>query len=115
VRGEYVIYLDDDNWFADDDVLQDIHDAIRYLRPIAVMFPITAGKERFFNYPPRKNYVDTANVVFRSDVAQWPDGPEYDMDGIFIERIWAEHLLYVYHLEKFRSIVVKPFASEGRT
>jgi len=90
--GRYVIYLDDDNKFESDRPLFDIFNALQdKVWPKVGLFPIVRQGARFINIPPRLNTVDTANVVIQTSIAQWPDRPEYNADGLFIEMLVREH------------------------
>lgn len=88
--GEWIIYLDDDNFLSHRDVLLDISVAIEsnvFFSPEWCIFPIIRHGQRFFNYTPGLCMTDTANMVIKREIAQWPDGPEYTMDGIFCESL----------------------------
>lgn len=90
-RGKFCIYLDDDNRFADRGAMQRIHDCLVAAgEPSVGILPITRHGERFFHEPPRLCFFDTANMVVKREIGQWPAGPEYTMDGIFIEKLVAE-------------------------
>jgi hypothetical protein len=84
---DYCIYLDDDNYFARPDALADISSALDSSRPDWAVFPIMRHGRRFFSDDPRCCHVDTANMVIRREIAQWPDGDEYTLDGIFCDSL----------------------------
>ena len=87
---DYCLYLDCDNFLAHPDVLAQIASSIDsniFFTPQWAIFPILRHGHRFFNDPPGLCKTDTANMVIRRNIAQWPDGPEYTMDGIFCERL----------------------------
>jgi len=106
-EGEYLLYLDDDNWLSDDHVLEDLNVVVT---PWA-LFPILRHGNRFFTDPPKCCHVDTANVVVSRDIGRWPDIPDYTADGQFVESL----LKYPYQaFPDFRTIVVMPHSSEGR-
>lgn len=86
-KGKWVIYLDDDNLLADDEVLADIADALEDRTEKWAIFPITRLGGRFFSDPPRNCHTDTLNLVFRRDVAEWPVTDAYGTDGIMIDRL----------------------------
>ncbi len=111
--GTYLVYGDDDNKFADKDALQRIHDCLAAAgEPNVGIFPIMRHGVRFFNLPPRLCFFDTANMVVKREIGQWPAGPEYVMDGLFIERLVAEYS-YVAFPECAPTICV-PVSSEGK-
>ncbi len=111
--GTYVIYLDDDNHLAHPRALESIASALESAgSPSVAIFPILRHGRRFFNDPPGLCQTDTANFVLRREIAQWPDGPEYTMDGIFIERL-RDQYGYV-SFPDVDPIVVVPVSSEGK-
>lgn len=111
--GEYVLYLDDDNVLARKDALSDIARALKLERPVWALFPITLYGSRFFNGDsPGVTRTDSANIVARRDVAQWPNRSEYAADGMF-----AEYLASKYPFARFPEvapIITVPVQSEGK-
>ena len=90
--GEYLLFLDDDNAIASPHALADIAAALEVTDAPVAFFPILREGQRFFPlYPPAIGTVDTANLVVRRGIGRWPVGPEYEMDGLFIERLAREH------------------------
>jgi glycosyltransferase involved in cell wall biosynthesis len=88
--GDYCLYLDCDNFLSHPYVLAQIASSIEsnvFFTPQWAIFPILRHGQVFFNDPPGLCKTDTANMVIRRNIAQWPDGPEYTMDGIFCERL----------------------------
>lgn len=108
-EGEYLLYLDDDNFLADDSVLADLNEV---LTGDFAVFPILRHGQVFFSDPPRCCHADTANIVVRREIGRWPDIPEYTADGI-----WIDALVKNYKYQSFpgfRPIVIMPKSSEGR-
>jgi glycosyltransferase involved in cell wall biosynthesis len=100
--GDWVLYLDCDNFLSHPDVLSKIASSIEsnvFFTPQWAIFPIARHGHRFFSDPPGLCKTDTANMVIRREIAQWPDGPEYTMDGIF-----CENLLKSYPYAAFPSV-----------
>lgn len=90
--GEYVLYLDDDNTLSHPQALNDIDFFLMSSNdPDWAIFPIMRHGMSFFNDPPGNCRTDTANMVIRREIAQWPDGPEYTMDGIFCEQLKSKY------------------------
>lgn len=101
-QGEYVFYLDDDNYLADANVL---HDLESVTAPWAI-FPILLEGRRFFNDPPGFRRTDTANLVVQRTLGTWPDIAAYEADGILVERLRRD---YPYQaLPDWRPLVVMP-------
>lgn len=110
-KGDYVLHTDDDNFLADENIFKDMAHVLKDSEKDWALFPILRHGQWFYTDPPRTCHVDTANMVIRREFAQWPDGPEYTMDGIFCERLVRDHEYDAY--PHFRPIVVMPSSSEG--
>lgn len=110
--GEYVLYLDDDNFIADENILRDMNHVLKDSSKDWALFPILRHGQWFYTDPPRICHVDTINMVIKREFAQWPDGPEYTMDGIFCERLVKDHEYDAF--PHFRPIAVMPSSNEGR-
>lgn len=113
--GTYLIYLDDDNHFCHDEALSDLALAIEEAEfPDWGIVPIWRHGRPFFHDPPRTCFVDTANLFVKREIGQWPDGPEYTMDGIFVEQLQS-HSEYAYKaLPNVRPVINMPYSSEGK-
>lgn len=106
-KGDWVIYLDDDNVFADDEILADIADALNDRKEKWAVFPITRLGGKFFSDPPRNCHTDTLNMIFRREVAEWPITDAYGTDGIMIDRLIGAGVPYVA-FPNFRPIGIIP-------
>lgn len=113
-QGRYVIYLDDDNYFAGEKILQRIHDALeRASFPRVAFFPINRLGSRFFpDGVPRMCHVDTSNLVVEREIGQWPDTDAYGSDGVLIEDLVKKHPYTMFPEEE--PIVVMPKISYGK-
>lgn len=109
--GDYLVYLDDDNFLADSCVLEDIAEALRD-RPDFAIFPILRHGQRFFNDPPGLCMTDTANVVVKRGIGRWPDIQDYTADGIWVEALKAKHTYQAF--PDFAPIVIMPKSNEGK-
>lgn len=110
--GDWVLHLDCDNYLADDHVLEDLAAALVDVEEKWAIFPILRFGQRFFYDPPGCCSVDTLNMVIRREVAQWPDGSEYAMDGLFCEQLKARHPWKSF--PSFRPIGVMESSGNGR-
>jgi glycosyltransferase involved in cell wall biosynthesis len=104
-NGEWFFYLDDDNYLADDHILEDIYSAIKDVSYWA-LFPIFRLNQRFYTDPPQSCHVDTLNVVVRKEIAQWPQTDAYGSDGIFIENLVNKYPYTAF--PDFRPIAILP-------
>lgn len=111
--GDYILYLDDDNYFAHPEALSDIHDHLRSLAfPDWALFPIDYCGSRYFHNPPSQGLVDTANLVVRREYAEWPDTPAYEADGQYAERLVRTRPYAAF--PHCRPIICVPTANKGK-
>jgi len=91
--ADYLIGVDDDNFLAHNESLSTIHSAlVDNDLPQVAFFPILRHGGLFFPVgTPRMCHVDTANLVVKREIGQWPDILDYTSDGIFIERLVEEY------------------------
>ena len=85
--GDYLLHLDDDNFLADDMVLEYLHDITA---PWAI-FPITRYGVRFFNNPPGLKLTDTGSFIVKREFGRWMDRGGYDTDGYVVEALKKQH------------------------
>lgn len=105
--GDMVFYLDDDNYLADERVLEDL----KVVTTPWALFPILRHGKRFMFDPPKPCYVDTGNVIARRDIARWPDIEAYCSDGVWVEGLKQ----YPYQaFPDFRPIMVMPTTNFAR-
>lgn len=110
--GRWLIHLDDDNHLSDPEVLNDMAIALQEVDPKWAIFPIFRHSRHFFNDPPGLCMTDTANVITRRTIGRWPNGPEYTMDGLWVEALkldnpWAS-------FPDFRCIITVPHSLGGQ-
>lgn len=109
--NDYVIYLDDDNYFSRPDALADISRSLDEPRPDWAVFPIWRFGQRFFSDDPRCCHVDTANMVIGREIARWPMREEYTLDGIFCDSLKE---CYPYRaFPEIAPIITVPVMSKG--
>lgn len=106
--GDYQWDVDDDNYIADNRVLEDVAAALEASgRPGFGLFPITRLGGRFFTDPPRSCHVDSMNVVIKRQYARWPDTTAYGSDGILVDNLMERGIPYVAFPD-FRPIGIIP-------
>lgn len=110
--GDYLLYLDDDNYLADENVLSDLAAAL-VDRPDYACFPIMRFGQRFFDPNPRSCHADTANIVVKREYGRWPDRPEYTADGFWIDAMRSDPSLVLESFPDFRPIVIMPQQGKG--
>lgn len=91
--GSYLIYCDDDNYFAHPNVLTDIYTELGLLDNDYdwALFPIHRHGFVFLMDPPGMCMTDTANMVIKREFARWPDTPVREADGMLAEKLKASH------------------------
>ena len=105
--GDYIYYLDDDNFLADPEVLWDIAYVLETSKPPWAIFPIWRLGSIFFSDPPRSCHTDTLNLVLRKDMALWPETDAYGSDGVLVESLKSRGIMYSAY-PNFRPIAVLP-------
>jgi len=111
--GDFLIGLDDDNFLAHPNALQDIHDALESPRPYPAwaLFPIMRHGSKFLLEPPGMCMTDTANMVIRREYGRWPDIEAREADGVLAERLKAEYPYVSF--PQLNPIIVMEKSSDG--
>jgi len=105
-RGDYILYVDDDDYFADRDALG-VLDSVT--EPWAV-FPILRHGKVFFHLPPRSGKTGTGMFMHKREIGRWPNLDSYEADGSFVEKLKQR---YKYQAVGCRPVVVQPKSSFG--
>lgn len=105
-RGEWIIYLDDDNILSDSNILRDIAEVLPHDQQWAI-FPIDRLGLRFYTDPPKSCHIDTLNIVLRREIAQWPQTDAYGSDGVMVDDLMERGIPYAA-FPAFRPIGVIP-------
>jgi len=106
--GEYILYLDDDNYLMDNKILEDI---APLLTGPWCLFPIFRHGSRFYNDPPRLCQTDTANFIVKKEFGRWLNITNYEADGLLVESLKQ----YPYRaFPNFRPIVNMPASNGGK-
>jgi hypothetical protein len=100
------LYLDDDDYLADKDVLRAL-DSVN--EPWAV-FPVLRYGKVFFNLPPGCQKTGTGMFIHKRELGRWPDSDSYDADGSFVEELRQR---YPYQVLGSRPMVIQPKSSAG--
>jgi glycosyltransferase involved in cell wall biosynthesis len=89
--GDWVYYLDDDNYLAHPDALADAAAVLDSIEEKWALFPIFRHGNRFFFDPPQPCYFDTGNAMVRKEIAQWPNVDDYASDAIWLTATLLKH------------------------
>ncbi|HWY53244.1 MAG TPA: glycosyltransferase family 2 protein [Terriglobales bacterium] len=106
-QGDYIFYLDDDIYLADENVLH----VLECVTAAWAIFPMLLEGNRFFNDPPGYERTDTANFIVQRSLGTWPDIADYAADGNLVERLRREHSYQ--SLPDCRPLVVMPRMNFG--
>jgi glycosyltransferase involved in cell wall biosynthesis len=112
--GTMIHYGDDDNYYADPNILEDMMNAlISADMPDWACFPILRFGHVFFSEDPRCCHADTMNIVVKREIGRWPDRPEYTLDGIWIDTLRAHHDYIFKAFGSFRPIGIMDRQGKG--
>jgi glycosyltransferase involved in cell wall biosynthesis len=79
--GDYLYRLDDDNFLADNQVLESLNQKVTETNgPHWVTFPILRFGKQLFSDPPAFQQIDTGSFIVRRDVGQWKNSASYHGD-----------------------------------
>jgi hypothetical protein len=89
VKGDYIMYLDDDNYFMHEFVLKILSEKVKDTD--WGVYPVVLEGKYFFNDPPGLKKTDVSQIVhkpvIKGEKITYPAEQEYDADGRFIERL----------------------------
>lgn len=105
-QGDYIFYLDDDDYLADPDVLKEL-DCVT--DPWAI-FPVLRHGNIFLKLPPGTEKTGTGMFIHKKEIGRWPDLDLYEADGSFVEGMVQR---YSYEVLNSRPLVVQPKSSCG--
>lgn len=83
VSGEYVIYLDDDDYLADENVFRTLE---QVSAPWAI-FPVMRCGEFWFHDPPGFCKTGSGMFIYKKELGRYPDTAEYCADGKLVEEL----------------------------
>jgi glycosyltransferase involved in cell wall biosynthesis len=106
VKGDYILYVDDDDYLADGDVLRTLDSVTE---PWAV-FPALVHGKTFLHLPPATGGTGTGMFMHRKEIGRWPDLDSYEADGSFVEELAHR---YPYQVLDSRPLVILPKSSCG--
>jgi O-antigen biosynthesis protein len=104
VTGDYIYYLDDDNYLADAYVLSDLS----HIKADWALLPILRHNEKFFNNPPAFKGVDTGSFVVKKEFGKWSESTNYAADWETIKKLMSEHPDYETPFGDNRIAMVMP-------
>jgi glycosyltransferase involved in cell wall biosynthesis len=107
-KGDYVFYIDDDDFLADRNVLKTLDSVTESW----AVFPVLRHGRKFFHLPPRKDGTGTGMFIHRREIGKWPDSGAYEADGLFVEALKQQ---YPYQVVDSRPLVIQPTSNFGKS
>jgi glycosyltransferase involved in cell wall biosynthesis len=101
VKGEYILYVDDDDYFADSAVLE----TLEHVTQSWAVFTVLRQGQRFLRLPPGRSRTGTGMFVHKKEIGRWPDLDSYEADGEFVDELTRRHS---YQVLDSRPLVVLP-------
>jgi hypothetical protein len=105
-RGEYILYVDDDDYMAHPAALATLDSVAA---PWAV-FPILRRGKIFFSLPPGTARTGTGMFIHQREIGRWPDSDLYEADGVFVEGLVRT---YPYQALDCAPLMIQPLNSVG--
>jgi glycosyltransferase involved in cell wall biosynthesis len=90
--GEYILYVDDDDHFADNEVLLTLNN----VKLDWAIFPILRYKSYYLENPPGCK-TGTGMFLHKRQLGTWPDRNDYEADGHFVEELKQKAPYEVFH------------------
>lgn len=106
-HGDYLLYIDDDNYLADNNVLETLE---RVTEPVC-LFPLLFQGKQGPVLPVKVGSSDGNQLMVRREIGIWPESDSRAADGDLIVDLTAQHPYEVY---TERPLVVYEFARHGR-
>lgn len=108
--GEYVLGIDDDDFYADPGVLK----TLECVTGTWAIYPVLARGQRCYYDPPKIHGTGTAMFMYRRDTGcRFPANTDYSADGQLVEELKSK---FPYQaLPHLRPLVIYERANVGRT
>ena len=108
LKGDYVLYLDCDDYLADDHVFETLEQVTK----MWAIFPIMRCGSRWFCDPPGLNKTGNGQYIYRRFLGlKYPDNDHYCADGELVEQLNAFPYQSLGHE---RELVVYPQRGNGK-
>jgi glycosyltransferase involved in cell wall biosynthesis len=106
-KGDYIFYIDDDDYFADNDVFK----TLREVDKDWAIFPMLLNGRVLFTNPPQGCQISTGNFMHRRGFVTWPDTSVYESDWMIVEQMLQKA---PYQVLNTRPLVIHPQHNVGR-
>lgn len=82
-KGDYIFYIDDDDYFADNGVF----DTLQAVDKDWAIFPMMLNGQRLYADPPQGCQISTGNFMHRRGFVTWPDTTVYESDWAIVSEM----------------------------
>jgi len=89
-QGDYIYYIDDDDLFADDRVLE----TLRQVTADWAIFPVNVCGRSFYSDPPGMCRTTTGGFLLKRGLIDWPDVKNYETDGMIVDELMRRGVPY---------------------
>lgn len=105
-KGDYILYLDDDDFYADERVFETLE---QVTAPWAI-FPCMRVGDYWFHDPPGLLKTGSNMFMHKRDIGRYPNVPDYCADGMLVEDLKK----YTYQAVTDRPLTIYERANRGR-
>ena len=105
-QGDYLLYLDDDNAYANSRVLETLQSVTKDW----AIFPMLRVGVRWLVEPPGYCKTDAGQIMHRRGLVRWPDNAKYAADGAMVEAL----LKFPYEVVPCEPLLIYEQASKGK-
>jgi glycosyltransferase involved in cell wall biosynthesis len=107
-RGEYICQIDDDDYYADTEVLK----TLECVTEVWAIYPVLARGKRCHHNPPGIGMTGSAMFLYRRDTGiKFPQNDHYSADGEVVEMLKSRYKFQ--SLDRVRELVIYPWANHG--
>lgn len=108
-QGEYILDIDDDDYYADAEVLK----TLECVNKVWACFPVLAYGNRCHPKKPGLGLTGSAMFMYRRDTGmKFPDNSSYSADGELVEQLKAAYPDW-QQLDDCRELVIYPQGNRG--
>lgn len=107
-QGDYICQIDDDDYYADADVLK----TLECVKEVWAIYPVLARGVRCHRNPPGIGQTGSAMFIYRRDTGiKFPENTHYSADGEVVELLKSRYKFQ--SLDRERELVIYPWANHG--
>lgn len=107
-KGDYIFYIDDDDFLADQHVLETLDS----ITADWAIFPVSTCGRTIYSDPPGMCQTTTGGFLLKRGLIDWPDVPNYETDGMIVTELMTRQV--PYQAIPGRSLTIHPVWNMGR-